>query len=271
MIPGYLYLLFLPGMNLNFVNFMTMHNSLWDKCIYLKIEASSGSVISPTPPPPSQWNDLLCRSLFMDSLNQSPGQPPWAPSSCRPPHFEHSGHAPNLLTHITSIQGRPTAPHIMALSSGDLHVNWEYLGFCVSHTHTHTHTKWAYYHLVQCCVSKKLSFTFRQHHTVGELNGIKPNQILFQPIAQLLLNTCVFLSLHYPFVPRYQLIRVQAFFQKTYPVYHVYCNVILGYTCWITLNFGKLKDKNILINMFSSSNCLATETSSKMAPMLCQK
>ena len=55
-------------------------------------------------------------------------------------------------------------------------------------------------------------------------------------------------------------LRVQAFFHtqcKTFQVYHVYCIFILGYTCRITVNFGMLKDKNLLINIFASNDCFS--------------
>ena len=46
----------------------------------------------------------------------------------------------------------------------------------------------------------------------------------------------------------------ETFFHKTFRVYHVYCNFILGYMCRTTVIFGTLKDESLLINMFASNN-----------------
>ena len=53
------------------------------------------------------------------------------------------------------------------------------------------------------------------------------------------------------------LLRVRAFLHKTFRVYHIYCNVILGYMCRIIVTFGTLKDWSLLINIFASNNCLS--------------
>ena len=48
------------------------------------------------------------------------------------------------------------------------------------------------------------------------------------------------------------------FFHRTFRVYHVYCNFITGYMCWITVRviFGTLEDEGLLIsNIFVSNNC----------------
>ena len=62
-----------------------------------------------------------------------------------------------------------------------------------------------------------------------------------------------------------QLLRVQAFFHKTFQVYHIYTfqvyhvyyNFILGYICRITANFGTLKVGSLLKNIFASNNCFS--------------
>ena len=40
----------------------------------------------------------------------------------------------------------------------------------------------------------------------------------------------------------------------TFQVCHVYFNFILGYICQITLDFGTLKDENLLIDNFALNN-----------------
>ena len=35
------------------------------------------------------------------------------------------------------------------------------------------------------------------------------------------------------------------------------CNFKLGYTCWIIIVFGPLKDGSLLINILASNNCLS--------------
>ena len=52
-------------------------------------------------------------------------------------------------------------------------------------------------------------------------------------------------------------LRVQAFSHKTFRVYHVYCNFILCYMCWIMVIIGTLKDGSHLIDIFASSNCFS--------------
>ena len=52
-------------------------------------------------------------------------------------------------------------------------------------------------------------------------------------------------------------LRVRTFFHQSFQVYHVYCNFFLGYICPITVNFGTLKDGNLLINIFASNNCFS--------------
>ena len=66
-------------------------------------------------------------------------------------------------------------------------------------------------------------------------------------------------------------LRVRAVFHKTVRVCYVYCNFKIGFTCRIIVNFGTLKDGNLLNNTLASSLVLATETCSKMASTLCQK
>ena len=47
--------------------------------------------------------------------------------------------------------------------------------------------------------------------------------------------------------------RVRAFFHKTVRVCHVYCNFKIGFTCWITIIFGILKDGSLLNNTLASN------------------
>ena len=55
--------------------------------------------------------------------------------------------------------------------------------------------------------------------------------------------------------PIMTILRVRTFSNKTFRVYHVYSNFILGYICRITVIFGAMKDGSLLINMFASNNC----------------
>ena len=55
----------------------------------------------------------------------------------------------------------------------------------------------------------------------------------------------------------YTNLRVRAVFHKTVRVCHVYCNFKLGFTCWITVIFGKLKDGSLLINILASNICFS--------------
>ena len=48
-------------------------------------------------------------------------------------------------------------------------------------------------------------------------------------------------------------LRVRAFFHKTVRVCHVYCNFKIGFTCRITVIFGTLKDRSLLINTLASN------------------
>ena len=50
---------------------------------------------------------------------------------------------------------------------------------------------------------------------------------------------------------------VRAVFHKIVRVCHVYCNFKLGFTCWITVIFGKLKDGSLLINILASNICFS--------------
>ena len=43
-------------------------------------------------------------------------------------------------------------------------------------------------------------------------------------------------------------LRVRTFSHQTFRDYHVYCNFILGYICWIAVNFGTLKYESLLNN-----------------------
>ena len=52
-------------------------------------------------------------------------------------------------------------------------------------------------------------------------------------------------------------LRVRAVFHKTVRVCHVYCNFKLGFTCWITVIFGTLKDGSLLINTLTSNICFS--------------
>ena len=49
-------------------------------------------------------------------------------------------------------------------------------------------------------------------------------------------------------------LRVRAFLHRTFQVYQVCCNFILGYIFQIAVNFGALKDESLLINIFASNN-----------------
>ena len=53
------------------------------------------------------------------------------------------------------------------------------------------------------------------------------------------------------------ILRVQAVFHKTVRICHVYCNFKLGFTCRITVIFGKLKDGSLLINTLASNSCFS--------------
>ena len=53
------------------------------------------------------------------------------------------------------------------------------------------------------------------------------------------------------------LLRVRAFFHETVRVCHVYCNFKIGFTCWITVIFGTLKDGSLLINTLASNICFS--------------
>ena len=50
-------------------------------------------------------------------------------------------------------------------------------------------------------------------------------------------------------------LRVRAFFHKTVRVCHVYCNFKIGFTCRITVIFGTLKDRSLLVNTLASNIC----------------
>ena len=52
-------------------------------------------------------------------------------------------------------------------------------------------------------------------------------------------------------------LRVRAFFHKTVRVCHVYCNFKIGFTCWITVIFGTLKEGSLLINTLASNICFS--------------
>ena len=54
-----------------------------------------------------------------------------------------------------------------------------------------------------------------------------------------------------------KILRVRAFFHKTVWVCHVYCNFKIGFTCWITVIFGTLKDESLLINTLASNICFS--------------
>ena len=53
------------------------------------------------------------------------------------------------------------------------------------------------------------------------------------------------------------MLRVRAFFHKTVRVCHFYCNLKIGFTCWITVIFGILKDGSLLINTLASDICFS--------------
>ena len=52
-------------------------------------------------------------------------------------------------------------------------------------------------------------------------------------------------------------LRVRAVFHRTIRVYHVYCNLKIGFTCRITVIFGTLKDGSLLINTLASNICFS--------------
>ena len=54
-------------------------------------------------------------------------------------------------------------------------------------------------------------------------------------------------------------------------VCHIWCNFKPGYTFWITIIFGTPKYGSLKVNSLLSIIISATETSYKMASMLCQK
>ena len=51
------------------------------------------------------------------------------------------------------------------------------------------------------------------------------------------------------------ILRVQTFLHHTFQVYHFCLNFIPGCICRITVNFGTLKDRILLIDIFASNNC----------------
>ena len=53
------------------------------------------------------------------------------------------------------------------------------------------------------------------------------------------------------------MLRVRAVFHKTVRVCHVYCEFKIGFTCWITVIFGTLKDESLLINTLASNICFS--------------
>ena len=68
------------------------------------------------------------------------------------------------------------------------------------------------------------------------------------------LKNCKYFVKIWYFVNNY--LRVRAFFHKTVRVCHVYCNFKIGFTCWITVIFGTLKDgRRLLINTLVSNIC----------------
>ena len=56
---------------------------------------------------------------------------------------------------------------------------------------------------------------------------------------------------------QFSVLRVRAFFHKTVRVCHVYYNFKIGFTCWITVIFGKLRDGSLLINTLASNICFS--------------
>ena len=46
-------------------------------------------------------------------------------------------------------------------------------------------------------------------------------------------------------------------FHKTVRVCHVYCNFKIGFTCWITVIFGTMKDGSLLITTLASNICFS--------------
>ena len=50
-------------------------------------------------------------------------------------------------------------------------------------------------------------------------------------------------------------LRIRAFFHQTFQVYHVFCNLIIGCICRITVNFGTLKYESLLSNIFALNIC----------------
>ena len=69
------------------------------------------------------------------------------------------------------------------------------------------------------------------------------------PISNLLFITHCFNDAFNQFKP--------AVFHKTVRVCHVYCNFKLGFTCRITVIFGTLKDRSLLINTLASKICFS--------------
>ena len=52
-------------------------------------------------------------------------------------------------------------------------------------------------------------------------------------------------------------LRVRAVFDKTVRVCHVCCNFKIGFACRITVIFGRLKDRSLLMNTLASNICFS--------------
>ena len=56
---------------------------------------------------------------------------------------------------------------------------------------------------------------------------------------------------------QFEVFKGMSVFSSDFSDYNVYCNLILGYICRITLNFGTLKGGRLLINNLASNNCFS--------------
>ena len=78
---------------------------------------------------------------------------------------------------------------------------------------------------------------------------IGPTLFNHMQLSQVWILSCIDIK------PEFGLLRVRAVFHKTVRVCHVYSNFKIGFTCWITIVFGTLKDGSLLINTLASNIC----------------
>ena len=101
---------------------------------------------------------------------------------------------------------------------------------------------------------KRINRNWKWGHWSGRGLGMIECQVKSGKLS-VFLNTCIFQRDLHIFCKKNPLRGV--FFLKTFRVYHVYCNFILGYLCWITVIFGTPEDGSLFINIFTSNNCFS--------------